>query len=273
MTGPEGAAAHSSSHEPQSLAGEAFPCDTVRSVAGVDPVLARKQAVREQAWEALKESGEERFPGAWGRIPNFAGAEQAAARLASLPEWKEAAVVKANPDAPQLPVRARALAEGKLLYMAVPRLAAPRPFLQLGASDAGYPRQAASIRGAQRFGKPVTVAEMRRIDLVVCGTVAVNAQGVRVGKGGGFSDLEFGLLTDAGLVDERTVLVTTVHQVQLVEADLPETDHDFRVDLVVTPSMVLRTGPRRRPAGILWDHLTADKIDAIPVLRDLHGTG
>jgi 5-formyltetrahydrofolate cyclo-ligase len=169
-------------------------------VAGVDPVLARKQAVREQAWEALKESGDERFPGAWGRIPNFAGAEQAAARLASLPEWKEAAVVKANPDSPQLPVRARALAVGKLLHMAV-------------------------------------------------------------------------LLTDAGLVDERTVLVTTVHQVQLVEADLPEMDHDFRVDLVVTPSMVLRTGPRRRPAGILWDHLTADKIDAIAVLRDLHGAG
>ena len=51
----------------------------------------------------------------------------AAGRLASLPEWRAARVVESNPDARQLPVRARALADGKLLYMAVPRLAARAP--------------------------------------------------------------------------------------------------------------------------------------------------
>jgi hypothetical protein len=35
----------------------------------------------------------------------------AAARLASLPAWRAARLVKANPDAPQLPVRARALTD------------------------------------------------------------------------------------------------------------------------------------------------------------------
>jgi len=40
----------------------------------------------------------------------------------------------------------------------------------------------------------VDIAGMEPIDLVVCGSVAVNAQGVRVGKGGGFSDLELALL-------------------------------------------------------------------------------
>jgi hypothetical protein len=67
------------------------------------------------------------FPGAKGRIPNFAGAPLTAARLASLPPWRAARVVKANPDAPQLPVRARALVDGKLLYMAVPSLTDERP--------------------------------------------------------------------------------------------------------------------------------------------------
>jgi 5-formyltetrahydrofolate cyclo-ligase len=52
------------------------------------------------------------------------GAEQAAARLADLPKWQTARVVNANPDSPQLPVRRRALADGKVVYMAVPRLAA-----------------------------------------------------------------------------------------------------------------------------------------------------
>jgi hypothetical protein len=35
------------------------------------------------------------------RIPNFVDAEKAAARLAGLPEFKAAAVVKVNPDTPQ----------------------------------------------------------------------------------------------------------------------------------------------------------------------------
>jgi hypothetical protein len=35
------------------------------------------------------------------RIPNFVDAEKAAARLAQLPEFQAAAVVKVNPDTPQ----------------------------------------------------------------------------------------------------------------------------------------------------------------------------
>src|SRR6266540_5987164 len=57
-----------------------------------------------------------------GHIPDFIGSEQAAARLAELPIWRQARVVKANPDAAQAPVRLRALRDGKILYMAVPRL-------------------------------------------------------------------------------------------------------------------------------------------------------
>ncbi len=42
-----------------------------------------------------------------------------------------AATLKANPDSPQWPVRQRALEDGKLLFMAVPRLAEPEPFFLL----------------------------------------------------------------------------------------------------------------------------------------------
>jgi 5-formyltetrahydrofolate cyclo-ligase len=109
---------------------------------------------------------------------------------------------------------------------------------------------------------------MEPVDLVVCGSVAVNRAGVRIGKGGGFSDLEFGLLVHAGLVGAGTPLATTVHPAQVLDGDLPETAHDFRVDLVVTPAQVIATGaaPHRRPAGILWDHLDEAKIAAVPLL-------
>ena len=100
----------------------------------------------------------------------------------------------------------------------------------------------------------------------MCGTVAVNRDGVRVGKGGGFSDLEFTLLAARGLVGGETTIVTTVHDLQLVDEPLPETEHDFRVDVIVTPTSVVRTPRRRRPPGILWDHLDAKKRAEIPVL-------
>jgi len=60
--------------------------------------------------------------------------------------------------------------------------------------------------------------------------------------------------------------VTTVHDLQLVDEPLPETEHDFRVDVIVTPTSVARTPRRRRPPGILWDHLDAKKRAEIPVL-------
>ena len=59
-----------------------------------------KQAVRERMWTLLEEKRVAVFPGAPGRIQNFVGAEVAARRLGSLPEWRRASVVKATPDAP-----------------------------------------------------------------------------------------------------------------------------------------------------------------------------
>ena len=219
---------------------------------------ALKEAVRERVWAALERERSARFPGARGRIPNFVGAEQAARRLAETEEWRAARVLKCNPDAPQLPVRRRALVDGKVVYMAVPRLRTDKPFLRL-AEDATI-----KARGAQ----PVAVEELEPVDLVVCGTVAVNRDGVRVGKGGGYSDLEFGLLVEAGLVGAATTIATTVHPLQVLDEELPETEHDFRVDLIVTPLGMIRTGARRRPPGILWDHLAREKIEAIPVLAE-----
>lgn len=199
------------------------------------------------------------------------GAEAAADQLASTKEWKDAQVIKANPDSPQLPVRVRALAEGKLLYMAVPKLAKPEPFFELNpARLKTEPRGAASIKGAARHGKPIKAEDMEKIDLVVCGTVATNRKGIRVGKGGGYSDLEFALLTEVGLITKDTTLATTVHDLQVLDEELPETDHDFRVHRIATPEEILRTGRyAKKPRGILWGELDEAKISSIPVLARL----
>jgi 5-formyltetrahydrofolate cyclo-ligase len=175
-------------------------------------------------------------------------------------------VVKAHPDAPQLPVRARALADGKLLYMAVPRLADERPFIVLDPErlDVPPPRRLHHRVGARRAAdRPRRAAA---VDLVVCGSVAVNRQGARVGKGGGFSDLEFALLVELGLIGTDTLLATTVHPLQVLAEALPETAHDVRLDLIVAGEEVIGCRRTRQPHGILWAHLDAAKLAAIPAL-------
>jgi 5-formyltetrahydrofolate cyclo-ligase len=239
--------------------------------------LAEKAALRDEVWSAMSRSGAARFPGAEGRIPNFIGAEAAAELLRSTGEWQRAATIKANPDSPQLPVRQRALEDGKRVFMAVPRLAEEKPFLRLDPDSLPVrPRQAASIKGASRYGSAVD--ELDTVDLAVVGCVAVSADGARLGKGGGFSDLEYAVGWEAGLISASTVVVTTVHEVQVVdEGRIPVTAHDFLLDLIVTADRVidcrqLAGGGRRRrpsPAGIRWPELTEEKIAAIPLLQRL----
>jgi 5-formyltetrahydrofolate cyclo-ligase len=243
--------------------------------AGGDPeLLAAKAALRDEVWTALTQGGVSRFPGARNRISNFTGAEAAAQRLRELDVWRAARTVKANPDSAQLPVRQRALEDGKTVYMAVPRLAEPDPFFLLDPDAlADPPRRAASIAGATRSAKRVAVAELEPVDLVVTGCVAAGEDGARLGKGGGFADLEFALATAAGLIGPDTLVVTTVHELQVRAAgDVPTAAHDAPLDLIVTPERVIdcRAVRGERPAGgIRWDELTDEKIAAIPLLRRL----
>ena len=235
---------------------------------------AGKQKLRERIWELLERRRVARFPfPVAGRIPNFKGAERAAALAAALPEWQDARRLKCNPDAPQRALRLRALREGKIVFMAVPRLTDERCFLRLDPARLGKRlAQAASIKGAIQLGEPVTPKDLGRIDLVVAGSVAVNLQGARLGKGGGYSDLEFALARAAGAVDAQTTVLTTVHPLQIVKDDIPMTAHDVPVDLVVTPERVIRTRtPFGKPAAIRRKELFAEQLKAMPVLRRLRG--
>jgi 5-formyltetrahydrofolate cyclo-ligase len=245
-----------------------------------------KQEIRRRVWDLLV-AERVALRGVHGYIPAFVGAEAAAGRLAGLPEWQAAQVVNAVPDRAQQPVRERALRDGKLLYVAVPRLAADLPFFVVDpASLTGAPAGASSSSGAARsagsgpatppsaspdpatppHARKIGVADMRRVDMVVCGSVAVNRRGTRLGKGAGYSDIAVALLQEAGRIGPSTVIVTTVHPLQVIDEVMPETEHDFSVDLIVTPDEVIECEPPRRPSGLYWNNLTAAKIAAIPVL-------
>jgi 5-formyltetrahydrofolate cyclo-ligase len=232
--------------------------------------MRSKEAIRRSVWAAMEREGVARFPGAKERIPNFANAKGAAERLAKHPIWRKAKTIKANPDAPQTHSRRLALEEGKTLVMAVPRLRADHPFRLLDPSRLSQAkiREAATIKGALRHGEVIDVEQVPKLDLVLCGSVAVNLKGARIGKGGGFSDLEYALLAEAGTVSEKTCVVTTVHPIQILRENMPVTAHDIPVDLIATPRAAIDVERAyERPAGILWDHLQPPQIHEIPVLE------
>jgi 5-formyltetrahydrofolate cyclo-ligase len=247
--------------------------------------MTGKQALRERVWDALEASGEARFPfPPHDRIPNFAGADEAVALLADLDEWQAADAVKANPDAPQLPVRRRALHEGKTVYMAVPRLRDEECFLRLDSAriDPADYDAAPALSNVGDYADQVGPDAVEPIDLVVSGSVAVTADGARVGKGEGYSDLEYAVLREFGLVDDETTVVTTVHELQVVDGETPSASpanggavsdvdvesHDVPMDYVVTPERTIATeSPHPMPAGIDWSLLDDERVEEIPVLR------
>lgn len=231
-----------------------------------------KQSLREVVWAALEESGDERFPGAEGRIPNFTGRDEAASRLFDHPAYEGAERIKVNPDSPQTPVRRRALEDGKVLYMAVPRLRDRRCFLELDPDDMeGSPSDWKSIRGASEHGQPVHPNEMEPVDLIVTGVVATDADGHRLGKGGGYSDLEFAVLREYDLVEPDVSILSTLHPVQELEPGrIPRDDEDISLSGYFRPDRsVTVEDPPARPSGIDPEELTDEQRDSIPILEDV----
>ncbi len=230
-----------------------------------------KERIRRRVWRLLEESGVARFPRpVYGRIPNFAGAEKAALRLAELPEFRSARAVKVNPDSPQKPVRLLALRMGKTLLMPTPRIREGFLLLDPGRLPETAFEYASTIRGAFRYGRKVGLDELPKIDMIVVGSVAVSPSGARLGKGEGYSEIEYGVLRELGLIDDAVPVATTVHDLQVVE-EIPVEEHDVMVDIIVTPTRVIRVEGARKPPGIMWDKLDEKKLGEIPILRELRG--
>lgn len=230
-----------------------------------------KNRIRTRIWDLMESLGIAEFPRpVHGRIPNFKGADVAALRLATLREWASARVIKANPDSPQQHVRFRALIDGKILIMASPRLRSGFIILDPSRIPSSRLRTASTISGAFKYGRLVKLSELPAIDLIITGCVAVDRRGVRLGKGGGYSELEYGILRELGLVDDETLIATTIHDVQLIDDEIPLEIHDYTVDLLATPTRIIQMPltHRYRPSGIYWE-LLKPEIRELNVIKEL----
>lgn len=235
---------------------------------------AGKDEVRGSAWDRLEEAGVA-IGETWSHIPNFVGADMAAWRLAQTEAWKRASVVKCNPDPPQIPIRLRALYEGKMLYAPVPYLTKDFPYLRIDPAELKRKgvsfELAATSEGYMMHGERVNFEDVEPLDFCVVGSVAVSRSGGRTGKGAGFADLETGIFRELGIIGPHTPMATTVHSVQLVEESrIFMQAHDSPLDYVATESELIVTGNTDpRPRGVAWDFVQQDQFESIPFLGSL----
>src|SRR4051794_41459545 len=159
----------------------------IGSGAGYLSPMRTKDEVRAEVWAAMEREGVFRFPGAEGRIPNFAGAKLAAEKLAGHRLWKRARVIKANPDSPQTHARRIALEEGKTMIMAVPRLRDPHPFRVLDPKTLSKAavEKAAANKGAPKHRPGVAPHDPPPNDPIPFGPGAGQLNGAPGGQSGG----------------------------------------------------------------------------------------
>jgi len=231
-------------------------------------VLKSKNEIRKIVWDLLEEKNVVSFPRpVYGRIPNFIGANIASEKLEELSVWRKARVIKSNPDSPQKWVRENALRHGKTVYMAIPRLREEKCFLKIDPKKVQNITKASTIEGAFKYGEKVVPNEMEKVDLIIVGSVAVNKNGAKIGKGGGFSDLEYAIGREFGIIDENTPTITTIHELQMIDFKIPMSKHDVPMDYIVTRDEIIKTNTHyKKPEKIDWKIL-GDKIKEIPVLQ------
>lgn len=227
-----------------------------------------KASARKALWDTLQAKRVARFPfPPHGRIPNFAGARQAAERLLAHPIFRRVQVIKVNPDSPQRWVRQLALERGITVITPTPRLKGAFRLLDPAKIPKKHYGEAATLKRGGNWGKDIALAQMPKVDLVVMGSVAVTRDGRRLGKGHGYADLEYALLRELG--NPAVPIATTVHKLQVV-GGFPVEAHDTPLTLIATPDEVIEVKRRRRaPRGIDWQRLPKEALEEMPVLAEL----
>ncbi|KAL7302247.1 hypothetical protein TKK_0004918 [Trichogramma kaykai] len=238
--------------------------------------LITKQTFREKIWVHMaKEKLASPYRSLCNRIPCFLGSTDATKRLMELDEFKDAKLLMISPDKPQKSVILRSLLKEKEVLVPRPRLLSGL-FLHV-KNASGLPneetKKAVTRHNIKQIETPVGYdAKDLKVDMVVLGSLCVNKSGCRIGDGEGFADLEYVILSKMKAVNEKTVVVTTVHDCQILD-DLPNDlfgPHDVPVDIIVTPTQTIVVNPKsNKPTEIIWSMISKRRLESIPVLSEI----
>lgn len=240
--------------------------------------LASPDLVRRRVWERLREVAvpDSRFHLDFSMyIPDYRGSDRIPEALARLGLPDGPGPVFVTPDNNLAGLRESLIREGRPMLMTTYGISRGFLLFEPGVVPEGQEPFAASLDGAEVFGRAVSLAQVEglgRLSFLVTGASAVNRDGIRFGKGHGYFDLEWAMLREVGCVDESTPVVCCLHDCQYVDEELPAAATDTIVDYVVTPTRTIQVEPRYpKPAGIDRSRLDQALVDSIPPLQELLG--
>jgi len=192
-----------------------------------------KDEIRKKIWHLLEDENIADFPRpCYGRIPNFKGSRNVSERIKELIEFENARAVFCAPDMVLKRIREIVLEEGKVLVVALPHI---KDIVEI--NERREISEATKIRGFVKYGKPLSM----QIDLFVQGSVAVDRNGNRLGKGKGYGDREYMILKQKGLLQDSVKTVTIVHRLQIVD-DISKLmgKWDVRINYILTDRGVIK---------------------------------
>ena len=238
--------------------------------------MSKSKIIRQQIWSKLRDVAkpDTRFHLNFAEvIPDFAGSEAATDHLMTMPAYQASTFAFITPDNCLVDLRRRMIAAGKPFVMSTYGIYRGFLLIEPGMVPPGAELYAAWLDGMEHFARPISLAEIAkrgRFDFMATGASAVSIDGVRFGKGHGFFDLEWGMFTDLGLVDETTPVVAVVHDCQVVQENLTPSETDILVDHIATPTQLYTVGRRaKRPFGVKWPLLDPAQIENTPPLQEL----
>lgn len=238
--------------------------------------MSTSKIIRQRIWSRLRDVArpDTRFHLNFGEvIPDFVGSEAATEHVVAMPAYTSCKYAFITPDNCLVDLRRRMIAAGIPFVMSTYGIYRGFLLMEPGMVPKGAELYAAWLDGMEHFGRPISLEETAkrgRFDLMVTGASAVSVDGVRFGKGHGFFDLEWGMFTDLGMVDEATPVVAVVHDVQVVEDKLHPSATDILVDFIATPTRMIKVERRaKRPHGVKWELLEKEQIDVTPPLQEL----
>ncbi len=238
--------------------------------------MSWKDELRERVWRELRRVAkpDSRFHYDFSSfIPDFEGSDKCAEAVRRMDVYRRARLLMITPDNCLELLREWCVRDGKPFVM--PTYGIRRGFLLLSRDlvPPGKEDFASTLDGAERFGRRVSLRELRelgKVELMVTGASVVSVTGVRYGKGHGYFDLEWAMFRELGLVDDSTPIIAVVHDCQVIEEELEAEAYDTVVDYIVTPTRVIKTAARRpKPRGIVWERLPPEMLREIPALREL----
>jgi len=238
--------------------------------------MASKDLLRKKVWTKLREVAvpDSRFRFDFSMyIPDFEGSGECTKRIREMDLWMNMRTSFITPDNCLIELRKWGILDGKTVVL--PTYGLKGPFFMYTRKEVpeGQEDFAATLDGTLKYGKPIGLAEIKELghfDMVVTGASAVNLEGVRYGKGHGYFDLEWGMFSSIGVIDENTPLLTVVHDCQVIDQKLPVSLYDSITDYIITPTRIIKIERHKtKPKGVLWNKLRKGMLKEMPPLQEL----